>query len=233
MSLFSEKCTEWVHPKWPWHVQGQNTMCMPHTPPGSKFSSVLLYGETFLSYEKNIVKSTLNKPKNDLAIFKVKCTHMHTVYTPETQIFVRLVPRRAVFKLHSCFFFSKLHRMTPNDLGMFKVKSTYVDPRGPKFHQFCSTRSRFWVNPPFRKSPWMTSKWPWKFQGHRYPNCHPFRSTMSRFRRNWDLWIPIGYNAKIKLLITLNELKFKNSKKNIFGDHYQEPVARIWGHWEL
>ena len=42
-------------------------------------------------------------PKNNIAIFKVNSTHMHTTNTPDTQIFLRFAILWAVFEL--CIFF--------------------------------------------------------------------------------------------------------------------------------
>ena len=36
-------------------------------------------------------------------IFKVKHTNMHAIYTPESKIFIRFAPQRAVFELRANF----------------------------------------------------------------------------------------------------------------------------------
>ncbi len=91
--------------------------------------------------------------------------------------------------------FRKVHRMTPNDLNMFKVKNTKMHvtytPRGPNFGPFCSTMSRFWVTHQFPEKFTEWPKWPWHVQGQKYqhschihpqgPNFRPFHSTTSHF----------------------------------------------------
>ena len=110
-----------------------------------KFSSILLYDERFLSYAL-FSENAETGPHNALHMFKVKNTNMHSTYTLEAQIFVRFAIRWIV---------GKVHRMTPNDLDMFKVKrdqhSCYIHSEGPNFRPFHSTMSRleFQLRPNF------------------------------------------------------------------------------------
>ena len=116
-------------PKWPWHIQGQKYQhAMLHTPPRPKFSSVSLYDELFLTFGPSFGKVHRMTP-NDLNMFKVKNTKMHTTYAPEAQIFVHFALQWAVLSYGPIF--GKVHRMTQNDLDMtptdldiFKVKNT-------------------------------------------------------------------------------------------------------------
>ena len=92
--------------------------------------------------------------------------------------------------------FGKVHRMTPNDLDMFKVKNTNMHvtytPEAQIFVLFALRSAVFelWRN--FQKSAPNDHKWPWHVQGQKYQYAcyiHPrgpcfclFRSTMSCFR---------------------------------------------------
>ncbi len=125
--------------------------------------------------------------------------NMHATYMPEAQIFVRFALRWTVFEL--CPLFGKVHQMTLNDLIMFKVKNT---PR-PRFSSFPLYDELFLsYSPIFGKVHIMISRSEvhiWIL--HTSPILHfcLFCSTMSRFRANWDFWIPNWLQCK-NLIIT-------------------------------
>ncbi len=91
--------------------------------------------------------------------------------------------------------FGKVHRMTPNDLDMFKVKNTNIHviytPEAQIFVHFALRWAVFELRPYFPKSAPNDPKWPWHVQGKKYqhacyiqprgPNFRPFCSSTSRF----------------------------------------------------
>ena len=66
-------------------------------------------------------------------------------------------------------FFVKVHRMTPNDLDMVKVKNTNMhvtySPEIEIFVRFALRWAVFELWPNFRKSAPNDPKWPWHLQG--------------------------------------------------------------------
>ncbi len=177
-------------PKWPWHVQGQiyQHACFIH-PQRPKFSSVWLYDEPFLSYGP-IFWNCTEWPQMTLTCsrLKIPACRLHTPPRPKLS---SLSLYDEPFLSYGPIFW-KVHRMTPNDLDMCKVKNTnmhviYI----PHIRPFRSTMSRFWVTGQFSKSGPNVPKWPWYVQGKKYQhacyihprgqNFRPFRSVMSRF----------------------------------------------------
>ncbi len=86
MLPFSEKCTEWSKTNLA-RSRSKIWISMLHIPPRPKFSSVSLYCMLFLNYPLFSEKYT-EWPQNDLDMFKVKGTHIHTTYIPEAQMFI-------------------------------------------------------------------------------------------------------------------------------------------------
>ena len=87
----------WLTPEWPWHGQGQRyTYAYNRHSRGPNFLSVSLYNEPFSNYTPFFAKVHWMTP-NDLDMFKVKNTNVHSTYTPEDQTFVSFA-RWAVFK---------------------------------------------------------------------------------------------------------------------------------------
>ena len=88
--------------------------CMLHTPPMSKFSSVSLHDEPFLSYGPIFGKVYRMTP-NDLDMFKVKHTNMHATCTPRPKFsFVSLYDKQLSYGP----IFGKVHCMTASRLGI-------------------------------------------------------------------------------------------------------------------
>ena len=107
MAQFLEKCTEWPEMTLT-SSRSKIPICMLHTPLRSKFSSISLYSERFLSYGPIFGKA--HKWPNDLDMFKVKNTDMHVTYTSKAQIFVHFALRWAIFEFRPNF-----RKSTPND----------------------------------------------------------------------------------------------------------------------
>ncbi len=85
--------------------------------------------------------------QNDLDLFKIKSTHMHTAYTNETRLFIRFALYQEQLSSYAPVF-GKVHRMTPNDLDIFKVnhmhtKLYYIESRDLNFRLFHSAMSGY------------------------------------------------------------------------------------------
>ncbi len=89
--------------------QVKNTIIHGTYTPETKFSSLSLSDEPFLSYDPIFWKVHWMTP-NDLDMFKVKNTNMHVTYTPGAQIFIHFTLWWAVFELRPNF-----RKSAPND----------------------------------------------------------------------------------------------------------------------
>ncbi len=117
--------------KYPRHY----AICIPHTPPRPKFSSVLLYHGPFQVMAHFGDKCTA-LPQNDLDLFTFKYTHANIPYTPEAHFsFVSLcyeILQVSSISLYDGPYSSygpilrKVNQITSNDRNMFKVESIYV-----------------------------------------------------------------------------------------------------------
>ncbi len=140
-----------------------------HTSLRPKFSSVSFYNELFSRYGTILGKVHQMTP-NDLDMFKVKNTNMHTTYAFEAQIFVRFALWWADFELRHNF--GNVHQMTPNDLDMFKVKTTNMHatytPKAQISISFPLQWAVFELQSNFGKSASNNPKWPWQVQGQKY-----------------------------------------------------------------
>ncbi len=174
---------------------------MLHTLPRPKFSSISLYDEPFLSYGPIFGKVHRMTP-NALDMFKVKNTKMHITNTPEAQIFVRFDLRWAVLEIQRNF-----RKSAPNNPNWpWHVQSQkyqhacYIQPLGPNFRPFCSTRSGFWVAAQFSEK---CTEWPQitltcsrskiptcMLYAHQGLNFRPLRSTRSGF------WVTAQFSEK-------------------------------------
>ncbi len=120
MGQFSEKCTEW-----PQMIltcsRSKIPTCKLHTPPGPKFSSISRYDEELLSYGSTFGKYT-EWPQMTLTCSRSKI--------PTCMLHTPLGPKFSFVYLYNEPFlsygpiFGKVHRTTPNDFNMFKVKNT-------------------------------------------------------------------------------------------------------------
>ena len=134
--------------------------------------------------------------------------------------------------------FIKVHWMTPNDLGVFKVKNTNMratySPEAQTFIRFNEPVSS--CSPILWKVHRMTPKLPRHFQGHIHmhaayiPKIQIFVPFAVRwcFWGKWDFLIPHWLQYK-KLIInnTLRTKTFKIPKRKRHGDNHQEPVTRV------
>ncbi len=120
-------------PKWPWHVQKYQLICLLHAPLGPNFHLFCSTNWLHLSYEPICDKCT-KWPQNDLDMFKVKSTHMNTLYIHETQIFIRFTLWWAV-----CERCTNFVKSAPNDTQMILpyamlkcIQHTSLRPQFPK-----------------------------------------------------------------------------------------------------
>ena len=127
-------------------------ICMLHRPRGPDFIFVLSTSQFWV--RANFCEKCTEWPQNDLDMFKVKSTHMHTTHTLEAQIFIRIALPWAVFELQPNFV-----KSIPNYLKMTLTHSTSkilvcmvhkISEVQTFIHfGFCSTMIRFWVSPFF------------------------------------------------------------------------------------
>ncbi len=100
-------------------------------------------------------------------------------------------------------FWEKCTKWPQNYLEPYKVKLRYIYvlqiSTRPKFHCFALRRAVFELQAILRKVHWMTPKWPWTLQGHRYqinvllvsmsPKFHSvslYDQPFSRYRPFWN-----------------------------------------------
>ena len=141
---FLGECT-----KWPQMIstcsRSKIPTCILHTPLRTKFLSILLYDEPFLSYGPIFGKVNRITP-NDLDMFKCKKIPTCMLHTPPRHKFLSVSLYDEPFLSYGPIF-GKVPQMTPNDIDLLKVKkyqhACYIHPRGLNFCPFRSTISRF------------------------------------------------------------------------------------------
>ncbi len=91
--------------------------------------------------------------------------------------------------------FGKVHRMTPNDLDIFKVKNTNMHVtytlEAQIFIHFALWWAVFELRPNFWKSVLNDPKWPWHVQGQKYQHAcyiHPWTQIFVRFALQWAIF---------------------------------------------
>ncbi len=145
-------------PIWPWDVRGHKVLIYAHyMHPWSPF---LLYDELFWSL---ICRKVYQITSNDLDMFKIKSTPVHTSYAPGSVIFIHSPLRWATSELWSNFEKSPLnhHKMTLIcSRSKVPICICYIQPQGPNFHLFRSVMSHFLsCGSVVRKLHQMTQKW--------------------------------------------------------------------------
>ena len=150
-------------PKWPWHVQGQKYQnayyiypCWPNFRPFrstiSRFWVTTQFSEKCTEWPQMTLTCSRSKIPTGM------------LHTPPRPKFLSVSLYDEPFLSYGAIF-GKVHRMTPNDLAMFKVKNTdrhvAYTPEAQIFVRFALRRAVFelWRN--FRKSAPHDPKWPW------------------------------------------------------------------------
>ncbi len=141
--------------------------------PGSKVHIYILHT---LRRPQCLSDSLYGEPFSSYAPFSEKCTewpHMNLTYsrskipicmlhTPPGLKFSYVLLYDEPFSSYALFF-GKVHRMTPYDIDMFRVKKTTMQvtytPKGPHFRPFLSMMCRFRVTAQFWEK---CTKWPRK-----------------------------------------------------------------------
>ncbi len=93
----TKKGTEWPQMTLTYSRQKYQYACYIH--PWSPYFSPLPYTLSRFRVTAQVWEKYTKWPKNDLDIFKVKCTHMHSTYIPEAHVFVHFALWWAVFDL--------------------------------------------------------------------------------------------------------------------------------------
>ena len=189
MRQFSEKCT-----KWPRHVQGQKYQhaCYIH-PQGLNFHPFHSTMSRFwvVTQKPNFRESAPNIPKWPWHAQSHKYQHACYIHPrgPNFCLFCSML-----FLSYGPIF-GKVHRMTPNDLDMFKVKNTNMHvtytPEAQIFVRFALRWAVFELRPYFRKSAPNDPKWPWHVQGQKYQHAcyiHPWAQIFVRFALRWAVF---------------------------------------------
>ena len=136
--------------------------CILQTPPRPKFSSVLLYDETFSIYSQFLEKCT-EWPQIILTCsrLKIPTSMLHTPPRPKsTSVSLYDEPFLSYGPIYG-----KVHRMNANYLDMFKVKNTNMHATSTSEAEIVVRIVVWWtvfeLCPFFRKSALNDPKWPW------------------------------------------------------------------------
>ena len=100
-------------------------ICMPHTSPTPKFSSVSLNDEPFSSYVPLFGKVHWMIPKWHWYVQGQRYTYVYFTYTSGTQIFICFTLQRAAFELQLNLG-EKVLNNPQNDLDMFQIKGAHM-----------------------------------------------------------------------------------------------------------
>ncbi len=199
---FLEKCTKWPQMTFT-YSRSKIPTCMLHTPRGPNFcpfrsqSAMSRFWVTAQFLEKctEWPQITLTCARS-----KIPTCVLHTTLRPKfSSVLLYCEPFLSYGPI-----FGKVHRMTPNDLDMFKVKNTTMHvtytPEAQIFFHFALRWAVFEFRPNFWKSASNDPKWSWHVQHQKYqracyinpqgPNFRPcpFCSTMSRFWVMANFW---------------------------------------------
>ncbi len=118
--------------------------------------------------------------------------------------------------------FGKVLQVTPNDLDMLKVTNTNMHatytPEDQIFIRFALRWAEFELHPNFEKKVhWMTPKWSWHVQDHRYMHMLTTYTPRPKFSsvsfcdepQVFELWPNIGKSAPNDPQITLTCSRLK------------------------
>ena len=130
-------------PKWSCHIQGQKYAYAYHIHPQPKGPNFHPFHSTISRFQLHSFSRKMDQmAPNDLDMFKVKITHMHTTCIPDAQIFLSVSLYNEQVSIYAPLSEIKWPQMTR------KVKNTKMhaaeNPDAQMF-VFRSTMCRFWI----------------------------------------------------------------------------------------